>query len=153
ATFDAKYGLPTANLTVVNQNGGTSLPQANASWAVEISLDVEWAHAVAPGAKIVLVEANSASLSNLMTAVNTATPKMGANVVSMSWGASEFAGETGFDANFTAPGVTYVASAGDSSAIFGPEWPASSPNVLAVGGTTLKLSSTNQISSETAWNA
>jgi subtilase family serine protease len=153
--FDGKYFplQPAANLTVVNQTGGTSLPAANASWAVEESLDVEWAHAIAPGANIVLVEANSNSLSDLLTAVKTAATTMGANVVSMSWGASEFSGETTYDQYFNAPGVTYVASAGDSSAYFGPEWPASSPNVLAVGGTTLKLTSTNQISSETAWNA
>jgi subtilase family serine protease len=154
ATFDAKYGLPTANLTVVNQNGSSSnLPANNTGWAVEESLDVEWAHAIAPGAKIVLVEANSSSLSDLLTAVNTATSKEGANVVSMSWGASEFSSETSYDKYFTAPGVTYVASAGDSSAYFGPEWPASSPNVLAVGGTTLNLTSSNTISSETAWSA
>ncbi len=154
ATFDAKYGLPTANLTVVNQNGSsTSLPANDSGWAIEESLDVEWAHAIAPGAKIVLVEANSSSLSDLLAAVNTATSKEGANVVSMSWGASEFPNETSYDKYFTAPGVTYVASAGDSSAYFGPEWPASSPNVLSVGGTTLNLTSSNTISSETAWSA
>lgn len=154
ATFSAKYGLPAANLTVVNENGSqTSLPANNSSWAVEESLDVEWAHAIAPGAKIVLVEASSTSLSDLLTAVSTATSKEGANVVSMSWGAGEFNGETSYDKYFTAPGVTYVASAGDSSAYVGPEWPASSPNVLAVGGSTLSLTSSNTISSETAWSA
>jgi subtilase family serine protease len=153
-TFDAKYGLAAANLTVVNQSGSTTnLPTADTGWGVEESLDVEWAHAMAPGAKIVLVEASSNSLSDLLAAVNTATSKMGANVVSMSWGGSEFAGETSYDSAFTAPNVTYVASAGDSSAYFGPEWPASSANVLAVGGTSLKLNSSNTISSETAWNA
>lgn len=152
ATFDAKYGLAPANLTVVNQNGSTSnLPANNASWAVEEALDVEWAHAVAPGATIVLVEANSGSLSDLLAAVNTASQM--SNVVSMSWGSSEFPNETNYDKYFTTPGVTYVAAAGDSSAYFGPEWPASSPNVLAVGGTTLNLTSSNTIASETAWSA
>jgi subtilase family serine protease len=154
AAFDARYGLPTANLTVVNQNGSsTNLPSNDPSWAVEESLDVEWAHAIAPGAKIVLVEANSTSLNDLLTAVNTATSKEGANVVSMSWGANEFPSETSYDKYFTAAGVTYVASAGDSSAYFGPEWPASSPNVLAVGGTTLNLTNSNTIASESAWSA
>lgn len=156
ATFDVKYSLPTANFTVVDQNGSiinpksTSVP-SNASWGVEESLDVEWAHAIAPGANLVLVEANSNGLSDLMKAVNTASSM--ANVVSMSWGASEFNGETSYDTNFTTPGVTYVTSAGDSSAYDGPVWPASSPNVLAVGGTTLSLTSSNTISSETAWSA
>jgi subtilase family serine protease len=154
ATFDGKYGLPTANLSVVNQNGSKSnLPAADPSWGVEESLDVEWAHAIAPGAKIVLVEANSANLGDLLTAVSTAGTTMHANVVSMSWGTSEFSGETAYDKYFSAPGVTYVASAGDSSAYVGPEWPASSPNVLAVGGTTLNLTSSNTIASESAWSA
>jgi subtilase family serine protease len=165
AAFDAQYGLPAANLTVVNQNGGSALPANNASWAVEESLDVEWAHAIAPGANIVLVEANSASLNNLMTAVQTAASTQGVSVVSMSWGAGEFSGETYYDSYFqpysssnpngytNSSPVTFVASAGDSSAYFGPEWPASSPDVLAVGGTTLKLTSSNTIASETAWSA
>jgi hypothetical protein len=154
-TFDQRYGLPTANLTVVNQTGSTTnLPAVDTSggWEVEESLDVEWAHAIAPGAKLVLVEANSASLSDLMQAVKTASTTMGANVVSMSWGGSEFASQTSYDANFKTPGVTYVASAGDNSAYAGPQWPASSPNVLAVGGTTLHLTPSNTIAGETAWN-
>ncbi len=166
ATFDQMYGLSPAKLSVVNQSGSsTNLPSADPTggWELEESLDAEWAHAMAPGANIVLVEANSSSLSDLMTAVHTASTMASVNVVSLSWGGSEFAGETNYDSYFqpksstnpngSNPGVTFVASAGDSSAYMGPEWPASSPDVLAVGGTTLKLnSSTNNISSESAWN-
>ena len=70
--FDLQFGLSDPTLTKVNQTGGTALPAANAGWITEIALDVEWAHAIAPGANILLVEANSASYSDLFTAVNYA---------------------------------------------------------------------------------
>ncbi len=146
--FDAQFGLPAANLTVVNQNGGSKLPATIASWALEISLDVEWAHAMAPGAKILLVEASSNGLSNLLNAVNYASQH--ANVVSMSWGSSEFSSESSYDSYFSKPGVTFVASSGDSGAP--TSWPAVSPNVVAVGGTTLKLNSSGGYGSETGWS-
>jgi hypothetical protein len=137
--------------------GGTAAPpRANANWGVEISLDVEWAHAIAPGANILLVEANSSSFSDLLKAVQTAASQ--ASVVSMSWGSNEFSAETGsaYDgilANLvsTYHGLTLVASSGDSGALFGPEWPAVSPSVLGVGGTSLFASSTGVYSSETGW--
>src|SRR5205807_6453436 len=111
-------------------------------WASEIALDVEWAHAIAPRANILLVEANSNSTSNLFTAVRFAAGQPGVVVVSMSWGSGEVSTETGTDAStFRTPsghaGVTFVASSGDSGA---PAiYPAASPNVLAAGGTTLRL--------------
>ena len=93
--FSAYYGLPactTANgcFKKVNQSGGAKYPRANAGWALEISLDIQWAHAIAPGAKILLVEASSNSFTNLLKAVDYA--KANADYVSMSWGASEFSG-------------------------------------------------------------
>jgi uncharacterized repeat protein (TIGR01451 family) len=133
---------------VVNQNGGTSLPASDKGWAEEISLDVEWAHAIAPGAKILLVEANSNSLSDLLTAVNYASTQ--AQVVSMSWGASEFSIEGLYDSFFSTAGVTYVASAGDGGSP--PGWPAISTHVLSVGGTSLTLDANNNWFSETTWN-
>ncbi|HEX4125286.1 MAG TPA: hypothetical protein VHY37_11210 [Tepidisphaeraceae bacterium] len=152
-TFDSAFGLPSANLKVVSQSGGSSLPANNAGWDTEISLDVEWAHAIAPGANILLVEASSSSLTNLLDAVNYARDAAGVSVVSMSWGGSEFNGETSYDSDFTTPaghqGVTFVASAGDDP---GTEWPAVSPDVLSVGGTTLELSSTGAYESETPWS-
>ena len=75
------------------------------------------------------------SLTNLMTAVQTANDTAGVTVVSMSWGFNEFSNEASYDSNFTTPGITYIASSGDSGAV---EWPAVSPNVLAVGGTSLR---------------
>ena len=114
--FDLQFGLPDPALTKVNQTGGTTLPAANAGWITEIALDVEWAHAIAPGANILLVEANSASFSDLFTAVNYARHATGVVAVSMSWGGGEFSSESTFDSYFTTPsghgGVTFVASSG-----------------------------------------
>ena len=109
---------------------------------------------VAPGANILLVEANSSSLNDLLTAVNYARQQPGVTTVSMSWATSEFFGETAYDSYFTTPsghvGVTFLAATGDRRRQRG--WPAVSPNVVAVGGTTLSLSSSHTRSSETAWS-
>lgn len=150
AAFDSAYGLSPAQLTQVDQNGGTGYPAADAGWSQEIALDVEWAHAIAPGAKILLVEANSASLSDLLTAAKFAGTK--ASVVSMSWGGSEFSTETRYDSAFSKAGVTFVASSGDSGGYNGPSWPSVSPNVVAVGGSTLSITSTGAYKNETAWS-
>jgi subtilase family serine protease len=147
-TFDSYFGLPDPPAFVVeNEYGGSSLPATDSSWATEIALDVEWAHAIAPAARILLVEATSARLSDLLTAVQTAAQQ--AQVVSMSWGGSEFKGETHYDYLFNVPGVTFVASSGDAGPP--PLWPAVSPYVVAVGGTTLTLNSDNTWASETGW--
>jgi subtilase family serine protease len=85
--FDQYFGLfDPPSFTKVNQTGGSTLPATNDDWATEIALDVEWSHAVAPGANILLVEANSNSYSDLMTAVNYASHQSGVIAVSMSWG-------------------------------------------------------------------
>jgi len=144
------YGDSSSFLTKATPQGK---PKANAGLAGEISLDVEWAHAIAPGAKILLVEARSASLSDLLSGVSYAGSQPGVVAVSMSWGGSEFNTESLFDSYFTSAGVTYVASAGDSP---GAIWPATSPNVLAIGGTSLAgLNTAGDYSSatETAWSS
>ena len=149
-------------MTVLNQYGqATSLPSTDPNgpgtdnWEVEEALDVEWAHAIAPGAQIILVEANSQSLSDLMASVATAASQPGVSVVSMSWGFAEgqavFASdEATYDSVFNVPGVTFVASTGDYGAA-DPEYPAFSPNVVAVGGTSLTLNADNSYNSETGW--
>jgi hypothetical protein len=153
ATFDAQFGLPAPpSYQKVNQYGGSSAPAFDAGWSLEIALDLEWAHAIAPQANLLLVEANSNSYSDLLTAVDYAAAH--ANIVSMSWGSGEFLAETGasFDGHFANhPSVTFVAAAGDSGAP--PEWPSISPNVLAVGGTTLKTQSDGTYLSESAWSS
>ncbi len=153
AAFDAEFGLAAPPSFIVDNLGATTV---DAGWALETALDVEWAHAIAPDAKIVLVEASSDSLSALFGAVSYASDLAGVGVVSMSWGSSEFAGETAYDGVFTTPSghenVTYVAASGDSGAAYGPEYPSVSPNVLAVGGTTLTLSSEGTYVSESGWS-
>jgi hypothetical protein len=147
---------------VLNQSGqATSLPSTDGTgvgtdnWEQEESLDVEYIHAVAPGAQIVLIETNSGSLSDLMAGVATANIVPGVSVVSMSWGYAEGlyihqTGESKYDPTFTQPGVTYVASSGDASGA-SPLYPAFSPNVLAVGGTSLTLNADNSYNGETGW--
>jgi subtilase family serine protease len=153
-TFDATYGLPDPpSLQVVNENGGNSLPATNTGWGMEESLDVEWAHAMAPGANILLVEANSASYADLMAAVNFARNQPGVSVVSLSWGSSEWSDEPYYDGYFTTPaghqGITFIAASGDSGTV---EYPSTSPNVLAVGGTQLTTDSAGNYVGETAWS-
>ncbi len=149
-TFDSNFGLPAATVIRVNQTGGTAYPAADPTggWELEESLDVEWAHAMAPQATIMLVEANSDNGNDLLAAISYASSH--ANVVSMSWGGSEWSGETSFDSYFDQPGVAFVASSGDDGAPSG--WPSVSPNVLSVGGTALVLSSSNNWSSESGWS-
>lgn len=148
-TFDTSYGLPTPTLTVINQAGS----QTDSGWGEEESLDVEWAHAIAPGANLLVVEAapgftDSQAVQNLMAAVGTASNTPGVTIVSMSWGFNEFPGETQYDSEFTTPGITYIAAAGDSP---GVTYPAASPDVLSVGATTLNLTFSGGYDSETAW--
>jgi subtilase family serine protease len=156
ATFSTQFGLPactTANgcFTKVSETGSTTkLPAKNSGWEVEISLDVQWVHAVAPNAKIILVEANSNSNSDLYAAV--AYAKAHASIVSMSWGGGESRGQTSSDSTFTGTGVTFLASSGDTGGVV--EYPSSSINVIAVGGTNLGLTNGHIASpvSETAWS-
>ena len=145
--FCTAMGLPTTTLGIYYPQGKPRT--ANSGWALETALDVEWAHAIAPGAKIVVVIAKSSSLTNLLGAVDYAVNTLGAKQVSMSWGSSEFSGETSYDFHFTKAGVSYFAASGDNGS--GVIWPAASPNVVAVGGTTLSLDS-NGIASEVAWS-
>jgi subtilase family serine protease len=165
--FDSEFGIAAPpSFKVVSQNGSGNLPATDAGWSGEIALDVEWAHAIAPGANILLVEAASDDTSDLMTAVDYAREAPGVSVVSMSWGGSEFfswggGGESdsqlSYDADFTTPtgheGVTFVAAAGDSGSQSGVQWPASSPNVLSVGGTTLYTTdSSGTYQTEQGWS-
>jgi len=151
--FSAQFGLPactTANgcFQKVNQTGGTAYPRKDAGWALEISLDVQWAHAIAPGAKILLVEASSNSFANLLAAEDYATAHAG--YISNSWGGSESSGETAYDAHFNRPGKSIFVSAGDSG--LPAQYPSSSPYVISVGGTTLSNIGTTSFT-ETGWSS
>jgi len=160
-SFSTYFGLPQApSFTQIAQNGSTTYPGQDPAglgnnWHLEAALDVEWAHAMAPGASILLVEANSASFTDLFTAINTAKNYSGVSVVSLSWGAAEFPSETTtYDPQLTTPvghaGVSFVAASGDSGSP--GMYPAFSSKVLSVGGTTLTLNGANNIQSETAWS-
>ncbi len=151
-TFDQAFGLPAPPSLIVADQAGTV---TNSGWSLEESLDVEWAHAIAPGATILVVEAASQSRQALVTAVNAARYTPGVVAVSMSWGFAESAGESAYNSVFTTPpghrGITFLAASGDSGPAAGAEWPSVVPSVVAVGGTTLNLSWTGQYQYETAW--
>jgi subtilase family serine protease len=148
-TFCSYFGLPAITVPIYYPQGR---PGGNTGWAQETALDVEWAHAIAPTARIVLVVAKTASLANLLGAVDYAVNNLGATVVSMSWGGSESSSETSSDSHFNKPGVTFVASSGDSGESNGVEYPAASPYVLSVGGTSLYLDANNNRTNETGWS-
>ena len=160
AVFDQQFGLATPasfSKVGISANGTAStstFPAADAGWAGEIELDVEWAHAIAPAANILLVEANSASDADLLRAVDFARSQPGVSTVSLSWGASEFSGESSYDNSFTTPaghgGVTFLGSSGDSGS---PAiWPAFSSHVVAVGGTSLNVDAVGNYLSESGWS-
>ncbi len=117
AAFSAQFGLPPAVFQVVYASGTQPGLDPSGGWELESSLDIEWSHAMAPNARIFLVEANTNSFSDLFQAVAVASNLVATNgggEVSMSWGGGEFLQETLFDASFTTPGVVYIASSGDS---------------------------------------
>jgi hypothetical protein len=167
AIFDSQFSLPTINLTVIAQDGSSNLPQPDTlhqgdSWAVETSLDVEWIHAMAPQAKIVLVEANSDADGDLFASVDRARQYANVSVISMSWGGPEASNDQALYDQYlqTYPGhvnTTFIASSGDSGA-YNPltgrkavNYPAASPYVLGVGGTTLSVDATGNYISEVGW--
>jgi subtilase family serine protease len=156
ATFRSAYGLPactSANgcFSKLNQNGASSpLPSGDPGWGVEISLDLDAVSAACPDCHILLVEGNSAFTSDLLTADQTAEGVSGVASLSDSWGGGEVSGITSLDHFVNHPGIAITASSGDSG--FGVQWPASSPFVSGVGGTTLTAASTKRGWSESVWS-
>jgi subtilase family serine protease len=152
AAYRAQFGLPPCTvasgcLKIVNEAGSTtSLPKANSLWDVEQAIDLDMVSAICPNCTIVLVEANSASLADLAAAENTAAA-MGAHVINNSYGASE-TGTTPYEPAYNHAGVAVTAAAGDNG--YGVQFPATSPHVTAVGGTTLTLNGAARVS-ETVW--
>jgi subtilase family serine protease len=157
ATFDTQFGLPQLNSCTisatsgpcfqkVSETGTSVYPAFDQSWAAEISLDVEYAHAIAPGASILLVEASSTSLVDFAKAVTYAGSK--AQYVSMSWGTAESTTDKTYDTLLNAK-VSYFAASGDGGV--GTSWPSTSPKVISVGGTSLLLNADGTVASETGW--
>ena len=156
--FSSKYGLPQESSTNVTANtnptfqivyGAGSQPASDPDWNMEEALDIEWSHAMAPDAKIVLVEAASDSFDDLYTAVSVATSYPGVREVSISWGGSEFAEEGEYDSFFAINGIIFFVAAGDVGGA--QEYPAVSPYVIGCGGTSLYLNSSGARTSEIAW--
>ena len=146
ATFSTYNNLPSANFQKVKMS---SFILGNTNWGMEEALDVEWAHAIAPQAKILLVEARTASLTDLLSAVNYARNQPDVVAISMSWGGSEFSGQTSYNSYFTSNyGAVFFASSGDSGGVI--SWPSSSANVISVGGTTLTNGASGY--TESAWS-
>jgi subtilase family serine protease len=156
ATYRSQYGLPactTANgcFKKINQNGVQgNYPRDDTGWAQESALDLDMASAMCPGCKLILVEASSNSFSNLAAAVNTAAAQPGVTVISNSYGGGE-SGSTAYESAYNHPGKAVTVSTGDSG--YGVAFPASSPNVIAVGGTNLVRASNSRGWSETAWSS
>ncbi len=162
--YDEEFHLPACTtadgcFTKVNEKGQAgSLPESEGGWSVEISLDIEMAHATCQNCHILLVEANETSYTDLEAAEETAA-KMGATEISNSWSGGESATDsTAFDH----PGVVITAASGDYGYLNWQSqnldakgtvgWPASSPDVVAVGGTRLSLTSEGAWAGETVWN-
>lgn len=144
--FSSTFNLPEPNLQVVFPQGR---PGINSDWITESALDTQWAHVMAPDAELMLVSVANNSIENLMEGVRYAVEN-GADVVSMSWGSSEFEDEEDYDTYFAALDVAFVASAGDVASR--PIYPSVSTLVLSVGGTELNISNTGEFISETAWD-
>jgi subtilase family serine protease len=168
ATFSSHYGLPAATFTKVyaNSSFGTlngmtascsGTPPSNTSWGLEEDLDIEYAHAMAPSAQIILVEACSASLADLLYAEQVAGIKVaaaGGGGISNSWGGGEFSGEVGTTDDvfyrYHYAKITYFASAGDTG--WGAQYPSSSPWVVSAGGTTINRDSSGNFVNESCWS-
>ena len=163
--FSKRYNLPMTDgygkpvLSVAQPQGK---PAVNSVWATETAMDVEWAHAIAPKAHILLVEAVSDNTDDLLSAIDYARNQRGVVAVSLSWGGGSSPFQTTNNTFLTTPaghvggsgysnaGIAFVTSAGDNGT--SAAWPASSPNAITVGGTSLTLDSKNNIRSEVAWS-
>jgi subtilase family serine protease len=162
ATYRAQYGLPPicgpwstrgcVTVTKVNQRGAPApLPTPDPNWSQEISVDLDTVSATCPNCNILLVEANAATLPSLGKAEDTAAAAHPV-AIGNSFGVPETTAETNFDADFTHPGIAITAAAGDNG--YGVQYPASSPDVIAVGGTTLSTAAgTSRGFTETAWSS
>lgn len=152
--YRAQFGLPactTANgcLKILNQTGGTKLPVNNTGWAQEQALDVDAVSAACPDCKIAVLQANTASFTNLGTAVQTAAKLPGVVAISNSYGGSDAADST-YGQYYNFPGIAVTASAGDNG-YQGASYPASSRYVVAVGGTSLAAAANARGWNETVW--
>jgi subtilase family serine protease len=157
--YRSYFGLPALHtdgtqpsFKKVSQNGGTNYPRPNTNWAQEIALDLDMVSAICPNCNILLVEARTNSYSDLAAAVNWAAGRSDVVAISNSYGGGEWSGQTAYDGAYNHPGKAITVSSGDSG--YGVEFPAASPYVTAVGGTSLNQApnSVGRNASETAWS-
>lgn len=149
ATFSAEFSLPAPDSSNFEVHKMESSISQNSVWTKEASLNVEWAHAIAPEAKILLVEAANDSGTGLFAAIDYATARADVDVISMSWGIVEVEPITAWDSHFNVADKVFFASAGNTPGEV--YWPACSPYVVSVGGTTLTLNPDNSVASEIGW--
>jgi len=154
AVYRSQFGLPACTkangcFKQIDQNGGTNYPGTNKGWNQEAALDLDMVSAMCPSCSIVFVEATSTSSANLAKAVNTAAALPGVRAISNSYGGSE-SGSTSYESAYDHLNIAVVVSSGDSG--YGVQFPASSPHVIAVGGTSLKTSTNSRGWVETAWS-
>jgi len=152
ATFSTQWGLPAPNITEICATGGTCPRNDGTGWDVETALDVEWAHAMAPNAKIYVAEFSNDPLTDgAETQGATAVVAAGGGEVSNSWGylGGEFSQELQLDSYFVQNGVVFFASAGDSGAT--PQYPSVSPNVVSAGGTWIQRNGQGLYTKEICW--
>lgn len=154
ATFSTQWGLPAPNITEICATGGTCPSNNGTGWDVETALDVEWAHAMAPNAKVYVVEFSNDPLTDgAETDAANSVAATGGGEVSNSWGynGGEFSSETSLDSYFVQSGVVFFASAGDSGAT--PQYPSVSPNVVSAGGTAiLRNQQSGAYAKEVCWS-
>ncbi len=157
--FSQTYGLPqeTSTNALAASNtvfqvvyGSGKKPRNNAGWSQEAALDIEWAHAMAPNAKIVLVEAQSNTGNYLYTSQNVAASLPNVKEISNSWGGGESSNESGSDGYFQHAGIVTFVSSGDNGGK--QQYPAASPFVVAVGGTSLNVDAAGNWLGETGWS-
>jgi hypothetical protein len=156
ATFSVHFRLPPANIQIIYSdiNGNpTNVPPAyDPGWEGEISLDIQMVHAMAPNAKIILIEAvddSQQALYNAEILAGNLVSTAGGGQVSNSWGGSEYPTEANDDGTFVAQGAVFFFSSGDKP---GTQYPCVSPNVVCVGGTTVNRTKTGDYISQTAWS-
>lgn len=156
AVYRQQFNLPACTsdngcFRKVDEQGGSNYPSADASWAAEISLDLDAVSAACPGCRILLVEAGSNRDPDLYAAVDQAVT-LGANFVSNSWSEAEKASQRSSDQHWDVPGVLFAFATGDNGYTAGTQYPASSASALAVGGTSLSKGGSGRGWTETAWN-
>jgi len=155
AVYRSQYGLPactTANgcLRIVGQTGGKPPSRVDTGWDNEQALDLDMVSAACPNCHILLVQASTASFSNLWTGVDYAKTQPGVRAISNSYGNTDSSSYAQYDSHYTGNNMAITVSTGDNG--YGAQWPATSPGAVAVGGTSLVRSGTSRGWSETAWN-